>query len=418
MQDAQIPIPTKPPTPQAEAGTSPTPASVPTLSVVMIVRDEEENLPRCLESLKSLGWDQLVVVDTGSHDRTMEIAAEHGAEIHEHEVVPWSFSAARNLALQYATGDWILSIDADETLEDAHLIKGMLARLPEKIGAAGITMLDMQGGEVALTQNVKRFFRRDRNPVWDSAYHNLLSHQGEQALLLDGRIRHYGYDLPLEKMEAKLARTEEIILRELQKGPGNYRGYFFLAHIENRRGNHQGALSHGSKYVKHARKRPLFNPAIYHVLFASSLALGEQAEADRWLTLAREDIPYDLDITYDMVVYGEWVVRPDLVIDGARRFLTLWDAFEENRAQLASRFVYHHNPRSLIFVLRKAAVTLAGEASGAMDRFKQALEQLSDEDAAAEREYIQADLKAAGTTWINLDGEEDPDHGHQRKCTD
>ncbi|MFB9376590.1 glycosyltransferase [Kineococcus gynurae] len=85
-----------------------------TLSVCLIVRDEERHLTDCLASLDGLA-DQVVVVDTGSLDATREIARRAGAVLGEH---PWAgdFAAARNTALDLATGEWVLSLDADERL--------------------------------------------------------------------------------------------------------------------------------------------------------------------------------------------------------------------------------------------------------------------------------------------------------------
>lgn len=83
-----------------------------TLSVVVITFNEEANLPRTLESVK---WaDEIVVVDSGSTDRTVEIARSYGAKVF---IEPWKgFAAQKNSALEKATGDWILSLDADEAV--------------------------------------------------------------------------------------------------------------------------------------------------------------------------------------------------------------------------------------------------------------------------------------------------------------
>ena len=86
----------------------------PRLSLCMIARNEQTNLARCLESVKGV-VDEIVVVDTGSTDRTRDIARAFGATVIEH---PWSddFSEARNLSLSRATGDWALVLDADEVV--------------------------------------------------------------------------------------------------------------------------------------------------------------------------------------------------------------------------------------------------------------------------------------------------------------
>ena len=98
------------------------------LSVVIICRDEEDNIRDCLESVK---WaDEIVVVDSGSTDRTLEIAREYTARVIQH---PWpGHIEQKSFALEQATGDWALSIDADERVspELAEEIREML-RQPE-----------------------------------------------------------------------------------------------------------------------------------------------------------------------------------------------------------------------------------------------------------------------------------------------
>jgi glycosyltransferase involved in cell wall biosynthesis len=85
------------------------------LSVVLITHNEERNLGRTLESVKPLvagGQGEIIVVDSGSADRTVEIAESHGAKVFVEE---WKgFAAQKNSALDKATGDWILSLDGDE----------------------------------------------------------------------------------------------------------------------------------------------------------------------------------------------------------------------------------------------------------------------------------------------------------------
>ncbi len=96
------------------------------ISLCMIVKNEEENLPQCLDSVRDV-VDEIVIVDTGSTDRTIEIAESYGARVYNH---PWegSFSKARNYSLKYATCNWILILDADEELsrEDAPELKELV----------------------------------------------------------------------------------------------------------------------------------------------------------------------------------------------------------------------------------------------------------------------------------------------------
>ena len=96
------------------------------ISLCMITRNEEEFLSKCLTSVKEL-VHEIIIVDTGSTDRTIEIAESFGARIYQHA---WEddFSKHRNQSTSYATGDWILIIDADEVIatRDLDRIKGVL----------------------------------------------------------------------------------------------------------------------------------------------------------------------------------------------------------------------------------------------------------------------------------------------------
>ncbi len=88
------------------------------LSVVLITHNEEANLPRTLESVIPLlrdGRGEVIVVDSGSTDRTLEIARSFGAKVF---VEPWKgFAAQKNSVMEKASGDWVLQLDADESLE-------------------------------------------------------------------------------------------------------------------------------------------------------------------------------------------------------------------------------------------------------------------------------------------------------------
>ena len=88
------------------------------ISVALITLNEEANLPRTLESVKPLvgdGQGEIIVVDSGSTDRTLEIARSFGAKIF---IEPWKgFAAQKNSAMEKASGEWVLQLDADEALE-------------------------------------------------------------------------------------------------------------------------------------------------------------------------------------------------------------------------------------------------------------------------------------------------------------
>ena len=104
----------------------------PSLSLCMIVKNEEKYLPRCLESLKPM-VDEMIVVDTGSVDATCDIAEIFGAKLFDFQ---WQddFAAARNFSLKQASGDWILVMDADEVIaiQDHKTIHELISRSKSK----------------------------------------------------------------------------------------------------------------------------------------------------------------------------------------------------------------------------------------------------------------------------------------------
>jgi glycosyltransferase involved in cell wall biosynthesis len=113
---------------------------MPTLALSMIVRDEEQTLPTCLESVKDL-VDEIVIADTGSTDGTVEVAKRFGARYFS---IPWEndFARARNRALEEVRSDWVLALDADERVDEK--AKQSLPRLLKASAIDGymVTILD------------------------------------------------------------------------------------------------------------------------------------------------------------------------------------------------------------------------------------------------------------------------------------
>ncbi len=103
------------------------------ISIVLITLNEEANLPATLESVMPLvrdGEGEIIVVDSGSTDRTLEIARSFGAKVVSE---PWKgFAGQKNSAIEKATGDWVLQLDADEALEPQ-----LAAELGQEINASG-----------------------------------------------------------------------------------------------------------------------------------------------------------------------------------------------------------------------------------------------------------------------------------------
>ena len=145
-----------------------------TISLCMIVKNEEKVLTRCLDSLKGL-MDEIIIVDTGSTDRTKEIAAKYTDKIYDFKWID-DFSAARNFAFSKATKEYIYSADADEELSAENHKRFMLLKenlLPE------IEIVQMKYGNQLHFGTVYNFdeeyrpklFKRMREFIWEEAIH-------------------------------------------------------------------------------------------------------------------------------------------------------------------------------------------------------------------------------------------------------
>ena len=210
--------------------------SSPHLSLCMIVRDEEEMLPACLASAAPL-VDEMVVVDTGSTDRSVDLARAAGARVVE---LPWrdDFSQARNASLEAARGRWVLVLDADERLEPCSR-----QRLDAAIAACGeeeamtVEIRSKLAGGVWQSTHILRLFRRRPEHRYQGRIHEQIA--GSIARRLGrGAIsparsplvaRHLGY-LP-ERLASrdKKQRNENLLRAEVRRAPEDPAARFLLA---------------------------------------------------------------------------------------------------------------------------------------------------------------------------------------------
>lgn len=144
------------------------------LSAVLIVKNEEELLPKCLASISDI-WDELVVVDTGSEDRTIEIALERGARV-EHFQWRDNFSAARNYAESQCQGEYVLWIDADEILLEGHQLIRQIVEEGVRDGVAPklIYNRDRNGHPVTTYMRQELLHKRNGQWRWMGVAHNYL----------------------------------------------------------------------------------------------------------------------------------------------------------------------------------------------------------------------------------------------------
>jgi tetratricopeptide (TPR) repeat protein len=196
------------------------PATGLTLSLCMIVRDEEQMLGRCLAAAAP-AVDEIVVVDTGSTDGTVQIARSFGATVIEH---PWtgSFADARNASFAAATGDWLLYLDADEVLvaDDAPRLKALTGQTwREAISLVETSFIGELGDGSAVTHNALRMFRNRPAYRFTGSIHEqiapalptyALGRIGHAAV----RIEHYGYLGTVRDAKEKFRRNIELLRQQ------------------------------------------------------------------------------------------------------------------------------------------------------------------------------------------------------------
>jgi tetratricopeptide (TPR) repeat protein len=192
----------------------------------MIVKDEEKALPACLTSVQGV-VDELVVLDTGSRDRTLSIAHSFGARVHSFE---WcnDFAAARNQSLHYAQGNWVLVLDADEVLNPE--IVPSLKQVIQMEDVLVVTLLRQEvGARQAPYSLLSRLFRRHPGISFFRPYHELIDDsvttllQQEpnwRVLELPGvAIRHSGYQPDAIAQRQKFDRARHIMEHYLTTHP-------------------------------------------------------------------------------------------------------------------------------------------------------------------------------------------------------
>lgn len=195
------------------------------LSVCVIAKNEARFLPGCLESVRD--WaDEIVVLDTGSTDGTMDLARRMGARVFS-DVWQNDFSLARNAAISRATGDWILALDADERLDyiNGSRLRRLLGDAPPDCDAYQLRIVsaaDRIDSGVELVHFYPRVFRRHPAIRYKGALHEQVM-RGDVALgplapRVPVNIYHIGYADP-EKNQIRLKRNHSIALDEAGRMP-------------------------------------------------------------------------------------------------------------------------------------------------------------------------------------------------------
>jgi len=188
-----------------------------TISACMIVKDEEKLLQGCIDSVINV-VDEIVIVDTGSTDKTVDIAEQSGARVFYFK---WcdDFSAARNYALEQIECDWALIIDADERMDqriDVQALKEFLGGVDSD--TVGVQVVNYKPDGQTLIHS-ERFLKRNKAHYEGIVHNQVVSETKPVSVAL--QIHHLGYNLDPETMAKKYHRTETLIWKQIEADDHN-----------------------------------------------------------------------------------------------------------------------------------------------------------------------------------------------------
>ena len=384
------------------------------LSLSMIVRDEAAQIEACLRSVQGFA-DELVVVDTGSTDNTVALAQALGARVEQIEW-PGDFAPARNQALEFVSGDWVLVLDADEQLRPEAIAP--LRALMAQPDVLVINLLRHERGAVQSPySNVSRLFRRHPAIRWSRAYHSMVDDSVAELLQREPQWRiadcpepaliHDGYRPELLAQGNKPQRLREAMEAELQERPGDPYACAKLGSLEVAEGNlergvsllrqgleHCPADAHPERYelllhlaLAEAGRNPAAAPSLYRQalelplaprlslaarlnLAALLLQQGQPQEAEQLCQRATAAAP-EIGLGW----YNLGLIRRRLGdIGGAL------EAYREARRLTPEHAETHQN--------LAVALLLGGDIDGARSSFRQAITLLTQQGRSTEADHL------------------------------
>lgn len=247
------------------------------ISVCIIAKNEEKYIEECLRRLQPYGME-IIVADTGSTDRTKEIALKYADKVVEFEWID-DFSAARNFCVSEASNDWILTLDCDEHVSKMNVqgILQLMQRYPKGTGIIQLHNLvyDEEGKLQYGTDQVVRFYHRGffgyESPIHEQLVTKSSVVKGQtQTFLLPVEVIHHGYALTPEEMEKKQNRNLELLRKSVNKGGNDLYLYFQI-------GQSEFILKHNEEAIEAYEKALTFQPTMesaYEELLVASLAMA------------------------------------------------------------------------------------------------------------------------------------------------
>lgn len=251
-----------------------------TLSVCMIVKNEEKNVTDCLESVRGIA-DEIIIVDTGSTDRTKEIVSKYTDKVFDFKWID-DFSAARNYSISKASSDWILWMDADDILENPEEV---LPLLKESFSVCNFKIA--YGNDIFCQA---RLFRNFMNIQFHGRVHEYPSFTGmdckeESDVVIRHKTDKYA-------TEDRSQRNFRILSKELEDDPNNTRAIFYMANTLKELGQYDKAIKMYRNYLDKSTwkderwmaQRYIGNILVWNKKYEEAIREFEKAMSidDRW----------------------------------------------------------------------------------------------------------------------------------------
>ena len=261
--------------------------STPIISLCMIVRNEEDSIGRCLDSAARLA-DEIIIVDTGSNDQTVQIAKDYGATVLSYT---WNdhFADARNYGIKHAAGEWILWLDADEELDTSSIpvireaisqVKAQFILLPlhHYVGEE----LPADPDQLFLSYQA-RLFRNHAGIQFSNRIHETPqpTKDAEEIKIeyVKAPIHHYGYLKQIEAKKEKSARNIKLLKAANAETPNDPWVRYHLASEYYRTEDYPNAYEHINDAIFLFLQRQSLPPSLaYRLKYAILQAAGSQSE--------------------------------------------------------------------------------------------------------------------------------------------
>ncbi|MBX3097257.1 MAG: glycosyltransferase [Fimbriimonadaceae bacterium] len=282
------------------------------ISLCMIVKNEERVLEECLRSAVH-HFDQIIIVDTGSTDATKEICYRFGVDLRE-STWPDSFAEARNQSMIRATGDWIMWIDADDTLPEGcmdHVRGAIAAATADVVGFVIPVRFKEEGGFGTEVDHVK-VFRNFPGLKWEGRIHEQILpslralarehgfEDGGKIARLPTYVFHSGYDTSESGQARKRERDTHLLKLDLEDRPGHPFVLFNLGMTAHYTDDHEAAVRWFEQSLANSHPGDSHVRKAYALLGASLRRLGQLTEARQRLSDGLAQIPGEPEIHFHL----------------------------------------------------------------------------------------------------------------------